>query len=242
LALLITAGIGLAACNTVVPPPVVTGPPASVPDGTPVASSSLAPSAFVPAEDPPLAIELLESGFTAFPDDGGGFASYGAVLRNSNTGWSVQRAEVMIDFLDATGAFIAGEEVAITILPGQTTAIAGQSSGAGNAARMEVHPPEDDPAFVPRPSTGEDFGVTGLRTEAVAGQWLTTGELESRFETPQSFVQLVAIYRDAAGHIVGGGGGGVQAIAPGASSAFEIVDSSPYADVSATDVYWQIAR
>lgn len=107
---------------------------------------------------------------------------------------------------------------------------------------MEVHPPEDAAAFVPRPPSGEEFGVAGIRTEAVAGQWLTTGELESRFETPQAFVQLVAIYRDAAGAIVGGGGGGVQAIAPGASVAFEIVDSSPYADVSATDVYWQVAR
>ena len=242
-ALLVAAGIGLAACTSVTPTPIMTTPGPSrsneVPEATPPPSGSAASE---PAEDSPLDIEVVESGFTVFPDDGGGFASYGAILHNPNAGWSLQRAQVHVDFLDANGAFIAGEEVAITILPGQTTAIAGQSSGAAGAATMTVQPPVDLTAFVPRQATDEAFTVTDLRTESIAGQWVTTGQVVSGFTTRQSFVQLVAIHRDAAGAILGGEGGGVEALEPGASAAFEIVDASTYEEVTATEVHWQITR
>ena len=112
-ALVVAAAIGLAACTSVTPTPIVTTPPASspsdeLPEATPPPSGAAASE---PAEDTPLEIEVVESGFSVFPDDGGGFASYGAILHNPNTGWSLQRAEVHVDFLDASGAFIAGEEV-----------------------------------------------------------------------------------------------------------------------------------
>jgi hypothetical protein len=200
-------------------------------------------SAPTPLEDPPLAIELVAGGYTGFPDEAGGFASYGAILRNPNTGWSVQRAEVKIDFLDASGAFIAGEEVVVTILPGQETAIGGQASGAAEASQMDVQLPDDLTAFVPRATTNEGFDVTDIVwTGNGARGWLTTGELTSRFATPQSFVQVVAIHRDEAGSIVGGAGGGIQDIAPGGSAKFEIVDTSPYTDIMQTDIYWQVTR
>jgi hypothetical protein len=245
-AITVVAVVGLTACDAVMPTARPATPAASPSDDGPVATtlaaSPSASAAFVPSEDPPLEIEVVETGFTAFPDDSRGVASYGAILRNPNTGWSLQRAEVRIDFLDATGAFITGAEVAVTILPGQTTAIAGQSSGAGDAASMTVQPPEDLTAFVPRPATDDTFEVRDLQTESMAGQWVTTGQLVSGFTNRQSFVQLVAIHRDATGAIVGGGGGGVEALEPAASAAFEIVDASPYAEVSVTEVHWQVTR
>ena len=231
----------VAACTSTAPTPVLTPPPSQPPVESPSASLAASP-AFVPAEDPALSLELVESGFSAIDDDGGGLASYGAILRNPNTGWAVRRAIVTIDFLDASGTFIGGEEVAMTLLPGQESAIGGQSSGAGAASQMEVHLPDDVDSFVPRAATAESFDVTEIRTEAIAGQWVTTGRIASAFSTAQSFVQLVAIHRNGAGAIIGGGTGGIQAIEPGATATFEIVDGTPYADVAETAVYWQVTR
>jgi hypothetical protein len=240
---LIAILLAVAGCAGPSPSPSAVTSPAT-PTIVATAAPTLQPSAAGSAtlDDPPLAIELVAGGYTGFPDEAGGFASYGAILRNPNTSWSVQRAEVKIDFLDDSGTFIAGEEVVVTILPGQETAIGGQASGAGAASQMDVQLPDDLTAFMSRAATDEGFDVADVETVTGAGGLLTTGTLTSRFATPQSFVQVVAIHRDDAGTIVGGAGGGIQEIAPGASAEFEIVDGSPYTDVVKTDIYWQVTR
>ena len=49
--------------------------------------------------------------------------------------------------------------------------------------------------------------TSDVETVSAGGQTTTTGSLASTFPTEQSFVQLVAIYRDGAGAIVGGASG-----------------------------------
>ena len=149
--------------------------------------------------------------------------------------------EVFVDFLGPDGAFLAGEEPVVTILPGQTTAIAGQAAGAGEAATIDVRPPDDVVAFQPRADEGT-FDVEDIRTTSADGQTITTGRLMSRFQTDQSFVEVIAIYRDGAGSIVGGASGGIEAIPAGGSAEFEIIGVSPSVEIASTEVYWQVAR
>lgn len=184
---------------------------------------------------------VTDTGFTALPDDQGGSASYAALIRNPNLAWAAVRMGVHVDFYDATGAFLKGEDVVVTVLPGQTTAIGGQAHGAGSATRMEVVLPDDLTAFLPRPLTSERFEAEVLTTSRAGGQTSTIGRLESKFATEQSFVQLVAVYRDPDGAIIGGAGGGVQTIAAGGSADFEI-NSTLYPNLSDTEIYWQVTR
>ena len=241
-AVALLAGCDAARSSTAIASPSAV---ASASPGATIVATSTPPAsqgATVPpsAVADPVPIEVVEAGLTAFPGDAGGSVSYAAVLHNPNTDWMLQRAEVLVDFLDANGAFVGGEELLVTILPGQTTAISGQSAGAGAATQIVVQPPEDVTAFVRR-AGGEGFDVLDVATEAGASTWLTTGTLVSRFGALQTFVQVFAVHR-AGGLIVGGASGGIESIEPGASATFEIVDSSAYAAVEATGVYWQVTR
>jgi hypothetical protein len=209
---------------------------------TAAATSSTSPTSgpSLPAELDPSPVEVVDSGFT--PDDQGGSATYGALLHNPNTSWAAVRMEVHVDFLGRDGSFIAGEEPIVTILPGQTTAIGGHAFGAGEAASMEVVPPDDIVAFGPRPADEGAFTVEDVQTTSRGDLTITTGRLVSTFPTEQTFVQVSAIYRDGAGAIVGGAGGGVQSIPPDRSAAFEIVEATPSVEIASTEIYWQVTR
>jgi hypothetical protein len=150
--------------------------------------------------------------------------------------------EIHVDFLDTGGAFVTGQDVVVTILPGQTTAIGGHAWGAGPAASVEIKPMDDAVAFQTRAPADGTFETKDVETVSGNGQTTTTGSLASTFSTEQSFVQLVAIYRDGTGAIVGGAGGAVESVPAGSSVTFEIIDATPAAEIAATEVYWQMTR
>ena len=215
----------------------------SVPASAAIEASGPPPgAASLPLETDPVPIEVVESGFSAAPDDQGGSASYGAVLRNPNATWAAVRMEVHIDFLDAGGGFINGQDVVVTILPGQTTAIGGHASGAGSAASVEIKPLNDAVAFQTRAPADGTIETSDVETVSAGGQTTTTGSLASTFPTEQTFVPLVAIYRDEIGAIVGGASGAVASVPPGGSVPFEIIEATPPAEIAATELYWQASR
>jgi hypothetical protein len=107
---------------------------------------------------------------------------------------------------------------------------------------MEIKPADDVVAFQSRAPADGTFETTDVLTLSENGQTTTTGWLASTFPTEQTFVQLVAIYRDETGAIVGGAGGAVETVPPGSSVTFEIGEATPPAEFAATDVYWQMTR
>jgi hypothetical protein len=216
------------------PSPAVSKPPAS-------ADASGTPAAPIPSADP-VPIEVVDLGFTIIPDDASGSVAYAAVLRNPNTEWALQRAEVLVDLLGSDGAFIAGADVVLTLLPGQTSAIVGQVSGAAEAATLDVRPSEDLTGFVPRADTAETFDAVDVLTRQSGTGWLTTGTLVSRFATTQSFVEVIAVNRDANGSLLSGATVGVEVIEPGATVTFEVLDSVPHHAIGRTDIFWQLTR
>jgi hypothetical protein len=194
-----------------------------------------------PVEPIPVPVVLAESGYTTFGGDSGDFATFGIILSNPNSGLRAHQMPLVIDFFDATDAFVGSQELLVTILPGQTTAVGGQVFGAGSARRMEVGLPDDTLAFVPAQGVGGTFELSGLSTRSADGLIVTTGRLTSRFSVTQRSVELIAIYRDASGRIMGAGSGGVESIDPERTADFDIVDGTPYAGLGSTDVFWRLS-
>ncbi len=223
----------LLGCGSTVAPTASGGTP-----GAPGVTPSADPT---PEVEGPAALEVLESGFTAFADDGNDFASFAIVLANPNDSWTASRMEVHVDFFDSADAFVAGEEVFVLLLPGQTSAIAGEAFGAGGATRMEVGLPDDTTAFRPGVAGRDPFEVDDIQTVRRDDLNVTSGRLVSRADRAHRLVQVAAVYRDGAGVIVGGASGGVEAIEPGATVDFEIIDGAPYDDLGSTKVHWQLS-
>jgi hypothetical protein len=228
--------------NDSVASPVASGvaPSSSTSPGAELATSSPA-VAGSPGDAGPAGLHIVESGFTAFSADGNDFASFAAILDNPNDRWAVLRMHIAVEFFDADDTFLAGQELFIQILPGQRTAIAGEVFGAGRASRMAVNVPDDTTAFEASQASAELFRISGIETSRRDGLNVTDGRLTSRASAAESLVQLVAVYRDGRGAIIGGAVGGVDSIGSGATLTFEIIDSAPYPGISGTEVYWQVS-
>ncbi len=184
-------------------------------------------------------LEILDQGFSAVANDATDTASWAAVVRNPNLGWAARVAELKIDFYDAGGAFIAGEEPILNLLPGQTGAVAGQAFGAGSTATMQVVVPEEADPFAPSDETGA-LGTAEVETGTRNGECVTTGTLSSTFTATQTFIPLAAVYRNAAGAIVAGAGGAVDTVPARGMASFEIAEGAPCDGVVETEVYWQV--
>jgi len=179
-------------------------------------------------------------GFTPINTDGNDFSSWAAVFTNPNTEWAIFRMPVQIEFYGADDLFLGGDELYVTILPGQTTAIAGQG-GTAATTRFVVTPADDPTPYVPLISSGT-VEITDVESVATDIGRLTTGSLTSTLTTDQTFMPIIAVYRDAAGNILGGTNSGVESLPSGATVQFEIPDSLPPPNIATTEVYWQLGR
>jgi hypothetical protein len=180
-----------------------------------------------------------DSGFSPLPGEGVDAASFGALLTNLNNDWAVYRMPLLIDFLTAEGALLAGTELQVTVLPGQTTAVSGQVFGAGSAFALQIVPPDDSSPYLPFASSGT-IEVSDLATSSSETGLLITGTLTSSLTSDQTFLQLFAIYRNSLGDVIGGAPGAVESIASGGTVEFEISDTQPPPGVTSTEVYWQL--
>jgi len=192
-----------------------------------------------PAEGEFLPLTVGDFGFTVFSEEVGNYASFGATLTNPNTAWAVYRMLIQVNLFDASGAFVGGPEVPVTVLPGQTTAIAGQVYGATSAFRMVVAIPEDPTPYVPFSSSG-DVVASDIAFTTDETQTRITGSLTSSLTSDQPALQLFAVYRDAAGAIVGGTVGAVESMPAGATVPFDITDSPAPATAADVEVFWQL--
>jgi hypothetical protein len=226
-------------------PPVTSEPATAVTSAAPT-STVLTPTIRptleprpTPAEGAFLPLVVDDYGYTGVFGDAGDFATFGAVFSNPNTEWAVYRMLVQINFFATDESFLGGAEAAVTVLPGQTTALSGQAFGAGQAVRMVVGVPDDATPYLPFSSSGS-VAVDDVQLESTDAGVLIDGSLTSSLTSDQGYLQLYAIYRDASGAIVGGSTGAIESIPAGATVPFEIADAVPPADVSRAEVYWQL--
>jgi hypothetical protein len=248
-ALLVIVCLVMSACASTNGPTVSPGevtPSAATATEAPPAPSPAGPSPSAASpSDPgtPAALQLTESGFTTFSTDGRDFASFAALLVNPNAAtWKAHRVLLHVDFFTADGALAGSSDAIVTVRPGQTTAIGGETFGAGSASRMNVEIPDVASDFVVDDETVMAFEVLDVTTTRTAGLNVTTGRLVNHSAIRGDSIELTAVYRDRAGTIIGGASGGVESIEPGADASFEIVDSAPYPEIGATEIYWQAPR
>ena len=181
---------------------------------------------------------VVEQGFTAIPESDTNWAQVGIVLENPNADTHVaQFVNIQLTFYDANGALAgSSEELVTSILPGQRAALGRPVFDAGTATEMEV--------VVRADWTTIDFAAGSFTFSEVTtspasfGGWETRGFVESAFEDEQETVEVVAIYKDAAGNVVGGDSTYVDFVPAGGRSPFEISTFSQFnVPVTTTDMY-----
>jgi hypothetical protein len=210
-------------------PPAVQEPATSAPTRT---AGSAAPG---PAT---ASVRVAGQGFSRLRPEPGEDpeVSYAVVLANPTSDQVATEVRVLVAFTDRAGRPLATEDGEVDVLlPGQSGALAGQTEVIAAAARMRVQV-----AVVRWQPAGAATGrltVDGARTSAAAGRVTTTGTLRSTFATDLADVQVVAVYRDGAGRILGGEQGDVDLVPAGGSVPVLIDTSSAPARIARTEMH-----
>lgn len=191
----------------------------------------------------PLEIHVLESGFTAFPNsfrDPAGMATYGLIVANPNPDLSAELFGLRVRLFDATGIRLAEEHLVIwTMLPLAHVAIGNDVLGAGSAAEMTVEVEASTSSWW-RPASPETSGAVSFRevTTALLGQdgIRTTGVMDA--VVPGAIaLQVVALYRDHEGDIIGAAFGDVN-LGTAQDIEFVTFSQAEFADAPVTEMFW----
>jgi len=205
-----------------------------VPCGEPAA-----PTIEVP-EGGPLPVTIDDYGFTAFPKRDDDYLNWAVVLSNPNeVGWAAQM-EVIIDFLDGAGDVVTTTNEYVTLLPGQTTALAGTEFDAGAARQMEVvvSNSEDDWEELDYETGYVEF--SRVKTKRQDGDTVTTGKATSTFIERQEDIEVIVVWRDGSGDIVGGDQDYIPFLDPDATRSFKVDTYYRLPKVAETDAYWSL--
>lgn len=225
--------------------PVADTPTASDETPRPTPTATARPSARQTARPTatPLAradLVLADSGFTAF-GAGDDYGSYAVIVENPNEEWVAQRVDIQVTFYDAAGVILGVEnEFLFAILPGGRGALGRTAFDAGTATRMEVNIQQPGEAnwikVEPASTGGYTFENVNTSRDEFGGH-TTTGVIRSSFEADQENVEVVAVYRNSAGAIVGGDFTFVDLVPGEGQSTFEVNTFVTFGDLAQTEMY-----
>lgn len=219
-----SAGEGSAEASRATPEPTprVTARPTARPTPTPE-----------PRDD----LVIVESGFTYFPGDTE-YVQYAIVFENPNPSeWVAERTSVTITWYDSGGGVAGSEQANLSLgLPGQRVALGGVSFDIASPAEMDVQFRVGDWTHVD--FTPGQFTFSGVTTtnEQFGGS-TTKGIIHSSFDMDQEFVSIIAVYKNAAGNVLGGDSGYAQFVPAGGQVGFEVSPLGEWNDIATTDVY-----
>lgn len=228
----------IASCGQATMPPAPTGTPAqAAPTVSPTQPAT--PATAVPVEPGDIApIRIDGTGYSKL-SDGSDAVMFAAIVSNLNTNIAIYRPLIFADFYGPDEDFLSGEDVTVTLLPGQTSAIIGQSYGAANAVRMQMTPSDDPSVYLPYTEPGT-MSVDEVDWEIRDGVLVVSGSITSGLGSDESNVEMVAVYRAADGSLLGGSDGAVESLPAGATAPFVIEEPLVPADLATVEVYWQI--
>jgi hypothetical protein len=189
-----------------------------------------------PTEQPRADIEVLEFGYTR--QDGN--INFAVIVRNPNEETHVgEYVPLQITFFDSEGPIATEEEIVSFVLPGQTTATSGMAFDVPAPTRMEVR--IGSVSWEEIDFTAGRFVIDDVRTrDEQYGGHRTTGTISSEFQTRQENIQIVAVYRNAAGEVIGGDFTYLDFLDPDAEASFEVTTFTTFDDLDSTEVYWQL--
>jgi len=186
-------------------------------------------------------VTITGNGFTQLPPNsiGSSYLTYGVVVQNPSDDIATSVSLNIAFYNDAGVVVKATDQTISVILPGQSAAY-GESLQAAGATRMEVQ------ALVGRweeaTTTSGAFTASGITTTPREYLGLqTNATLSSTFAKDLKQVVAVAIYRDAAGAIVGGDRTYVDFVPTGGSTAVEITSFTDLPAPAGTEVYAELS-
>lgn len=226
----------IAACGQAPAPTVSSGPSLAGPPAPPAQAATPVPASAEAGDIAPIGID--ETGYSRL-SDGTDSVMFAIVVSNPNSTIAIYRPLIYADFYGPDDGFLSGEDVTVTLLPGQTSAIIGQSYGTANAVRMEVAPQDDPSVYMPYAKTGT-LTVDGVDWEIRDGVLVVSGTIANGMGVDLSLLEVVAVYRAAEGALLGGSTGDVGSLRAGATAPFVIEEPLVPADLATVEVYWQI--
>jgi hypothetical protein len=164
------------------------------------------------------------------------------VVRNPNPSrWSASAMPVRIDVLDEAGSTVATESEFITLLPGQTGAVVGVIPGGKGAATVDATFEEGLRYWFTYDHVTGDLDFDRVQTRRGTSGPRTSGEVRSLFTDPQEGVQVVAVYRDKDGAILGGDSTYLRVLPVEGALPFEMdgVSTIPPRRIASTEVYYE---
>lgn len=170
-----------------------------------------------------------------------GDAAYALILTNPNPATFVASfTSVQLTFYEGSNPLHTEEDYSGKILPGQTTAVTGEAFDVGgHPDRMTVRlgePNWDEIDF-----TAGSFTISDIKTKKQEfGGWKTTGILRSTFVQRQENIRLDAVYRNAAGDVLGGDFTYLDFVDPDAEISFDIDTFVDFKGIDSTEVYWTL--
>jgi hypothetical protein len=195
-------------------------------------------------------VQISEYGFSTYqgPYDSGPSLSWAVVLKNPNPADTsiADRVDVSVTLLDAGGGVVASaQDTVAAILPGQTVAVTGSDSAYGNPdlgliKTMEVQ--IGSPQWEDAGQTLGTFQISSIATRTGEfGQLTTTARVKSTFAKELKSTMAVAVYRNAAGKIVGGDFTFVDFIPAGGTASLSISGLSAIPGIDHADVYLSLS-
>ena len=179
-------------------------------------------------------LALVDSGFSTYEGFDGPAGSYGLILENTSdqpiTYFAVQ---VVVYDTDETVVGRYDHDVAV-VNPGARLGLGAEISDPvpNGIGRLDIRTEEGDGD----PAPGGAFTVADVSTSSDEFGVYTTFVVSSSYDVEFELSYVYAVYRDAAGRIIGGANGLVDLIPPrgrasGEVTAFEVVPNVARADV-----------
>jgi len=183
------------------------------------------------------AVQAVRQGFTQLPPEPDGDAKviYAVVLRNPRNDQVAVDVRAVLTFTGANGAAVTVKDEGLdALLPGQSAAVADTTSAAGvTGLRVQILVG----SWAPAQGLAGNLSAEGVRTSVVAGKLTTTATLRSTLGQPLSGADVVAVYYDQAGRIIGGQADSVDVVPAGGSVPVLLDTSTTLAGVAKSEVY-----
>lgn len=186
-------------------------------------------------------VRIDEVGFTRGKDGPGTFA---AVITNPNASdWTAWFLAVEVRVLDEDGDVIETVPSGVSLLPGQTTAITGAIAQGRAPASVEVVVEEGDIGWKRDRSAGDGVRFARVRTKKsdIFGA-VTTGRIRNTSAADLENVQVVLVYRDRKGAILGGDFTFVASVPAGEAVPFEVthLGELTHKRIADTEAYYRL--
>jgi hypothetical protein len=180
-------------------------------------------------------IVVADSGFSTYAGFDGQAGSYGVILENT-TSEPITNFTVEVVVYDTTDAVVANEPHTVAVVaPGARLGLGAEITDAvpNGVGRLDVRVEEGAGGSVPDGA----FTISDVSTTSDEFGIYTTFVVSSTYDMELELPYAYAIYRDAAGRIIGGASSVIDLVPPGGRANGEVASFTVVPNVAEAEVY-----